>query len=112
MLLDHLEYLAQLYALGRFERGKGYPLSRLVQDAERTVIGADEAYRPLHHALGNLLKIRMRVQRIGDLEQGVGPACFLLLRDIEAGVLITDGELAGDGFEKRDLFVQPNAGPP
>ena len=109
MLLDHLQNLAELYALGRFESCERNTLARLVQNAKCSIVGADQIDRPLHNALGNLFKIRMRIQRVSYLEQGIRPSALLFLSDIKARVLIADGKLAGDGFEKGDLFVEPLA---
>ena len=50
VLLDHPQHLAELYALGGFERRKRNPLPVLVEHAERTVIGTDEADRTLDDA--------------------------------------------------------------
>ena len=50
----------------------------------------------------------MRVERIGDLEQCVGPARLVLLIDVKARVLVTDSELLGDRLKKADLLVEPH----
>ena len=52
----------------------------------------------------------MRIQLIRDLEQGVRPAAFFLLRHIQSRVLIADRELLGDRLEKSDLLIEPDAG--
>ena len=109
MLLDHLQDLSELDPLSRFERLERDAFPRLIDNAQRPVIRPDQPDRPLDNVLRDLFEIRVRVQRIGDLEQSVGPPALLFLGDVEACVLVTDGELAGDRLKKSDLLIEPLA---